>query len=89
MEGANVEVDESAEERKGGAGDLGKVGAATVAQSGTVGSSVVGMEHRAVAQLAASSWAEQAGEGSRPMGGSRQPGERLVLLDLRVWVLLV
>jgi hypothetical protein len=25
MEGANVEVDESAEERKGGAGDLGKV----------------------------------------------------------------
>ena len=26
MEGANVEVDESAEERKGGAGDLGKVG---------------------------------------------------------------
>ena len=26
MEGANVEVDEAAEERKGGAGDLGKVG---------------------------------------------------------------
>lgn len=25
MEGANVEVDEAAEERKGGAGDLGKV----------------------------------------------------------------
>jgi hypothetical protein len=35
MEGANVEVDESAEERKGGAGDLGKVLAA-----GTVGSSI-------------------------------------------------
>ncbi len=28
MEGANVEVDEAAEERKGGAGDLGKVLAA-------------------------------------------------------------
>jgi hypothetical protein len=27
LEGANVPVDEAAEERKGGAGDLGKVGA--------------------------------------------------------------
>lgn len=34
MEGANQPVDEAAEERKGGAGDLGKVGCAAAPQLG-------------------------------------------------------